>query len=90
MKDATSTAKAWLEPAAETLKNLHLNPDALVKDAALALIVQAALDESKAEHPKDDFDAVFVCMKRGKKSCASDVSIELKPPKLTFLYIDRP
>jgi len=90
VKDATSTAKAWLDPAGETLKNLHLNPDALIKDEAVAQIVQAVSDESKADHPKDDFDVVFVCLKRGKKSCASDVSIELKPPKLTLLYIDRP
>jgi hypothetical protein len=90
VKDASSTAQAWLDPAAEHLRNMHVSPDSLVTERDVAEIAQAVANENKAEHLKDDFDAVFVCLERGKKECLKDVSIELKPPKLTVLYIDRP
>lgn len=90
IKDATSTAKQWLDPAAEALRGLHLNSDSLVSGRSVAAIANAVAIESNAKHETLEFDPVSVCLSRGKKECLADVSIELKPPKLTAFYIDRP
>lgn len=79
--------KSNLNSAAQLLKNLKINPDALLNSKTLARIADIAAKESKKAKPLKQ--QVF-CLNKIESECLSDVSFKYKRPNLEIFYVDRP
>lgn len=76
-----------LSKAAQLLKNLKINSDALLNLKTLAQIADIAFTESKKARPSKE---KLVCLSRIKTECLTDVSVKYKYPNLEFFYVNRP
>lgn len=79
--------KANLNKAAQALKSLKINSDALINAKTIVRIADIALKESKKKKPTKQS---IVCLNEIETECITDVSINYNYPNLQFYYIDRP
>lgn len=76
-----------LNEAAQMLKNLKLNPNAILKSRTIREIADAAVKESKKVRPRRQS---VVCLLKTDSECITDVALKYEYPKLEIFYVDRP
>lgn len=84
---ANKNIKSNLNSAAQLLRSLKINPNALLNSKTLARIAGIAEKESKKSKPLKQ--QVF-CLNKIGSECVSDVSLKYEYPNLQIYYIDRP
>lgn len=84
---ANQSVKFNLRRAAQSLKNLKVNSDALLNAKTLARIADIAAQESKKAKP---LKQMVICLNKIESECVSDVSFKYERSNLQILYVDRP
>ena len=76
-----------LSKAAQLLKNLKINSDALLNSKTIARIAEIAVKQSKKAKPSRE---QLICLSEFGSECFTDVSLKYKYPQLQISYVDRP